>query len=212
MLTSDSNLPLYTKESVLNALVREGFYPEFLVSDMRLLLNYLTRNNVLFQEKHPLEYYKRSIDDGDRLRLTEQFNRMFLCFCEENDLVLLLWKFIVHYKYISLWKLLWNFPIQPFVESFTGVYKDQRRNVLLVLKFSSKIFASPLYAFLWSICFSKSFQLYFTRVQEVSIVELAVLIYKLWDIKLVMLVSSTWKILRGNNINFKRCSWREKVE
>lgn len=98
MLTSDDCVPTYTKETLLNMLVKHGFYPEYLLSDMKLLAKYLCRNNMLFAEHHPIDNYRRSIEADERKRLIREFNMQFVCFCEDNDLVLLLWKFISHYR------------------------------------------------------------------------------------------------------------------
>lgn len=98
MLTVDDRVPTYTKERLLNALVQQGFYPQFLLSDMRLLSKYLCQNNLLFTDRHPMENYMRGVTSDERKRLTMEFNKQFLCFCEENDLVVLLWKFVSHYK------------------------------------------------------------------------------------------------------------------
>ena len=94
----EGSIPSYTKEVLMNKLVKCGYYPKILLSDMSLLMKYLTQNGRLFADDHPISFYKGTLDDGKRTELISNFNKYFISFCEKNDLVLLLWKFIVHYK------------------------------------------------------------------------------------------------------------------
>ena len=98
MLTADSKLPKYTYDILLQTLVRHGFYPGFLLSNMKQFTHYICLNNMLFSDVHPIMHYKLNIDTDGRERLMREFNKQFICFCEENDLVLLLFKFVTHYK------------------------------------------------------------------------------------------------------------------
>ena len=98
LLLEGSILPSYTKEVLMNSLVKCGYYPQILLSDMPLLMKYLTQNGCLFAEDHPILFYKGVIDDKNRAELVSKFNKYFIGFCEQNDLILLLWKFVAHYK------------------------------------------------------------------------------------------------------------------
>ena len=98
LLSDEETLPSYTREVVINNLVRCGYYPKHLLEDLSLLMKYLCQNDCLFASKHPMVFYKYPLSDVERKELVEAFNRYFVRFCEENDLVLLLWKFVAHYK------------------------------------------------------------------------------------------------------------------
>ena len=98
LLTDDGFTPTYTKEILLNALVKHGYYPNFLLNNMPLFTKYLTQNNRLFNDEHPMLFYKHEISDEERSKLVIQFNGYFMRFCEQHDLVLLLWKFVSHYE------------------------------------------------------------------------------------------------------------------
>lgn len=94
----EDSIPSYTKEVLMNNLVKCGYYPKILLSDMSLLIKYLTQNGRLFADDHPICFYKGALNDDKKVELVSKFNKYFISFCEKNDLVLLLWKFIVHYK------------------------------------------------------------------------------------------------------------------
>lgn len=97
ILVEDS-IPSYTREVLMNNLVKCGYYPKILLSDMSLLMKYLTQNGRLFADNHPISFYKGVLDEDKRAEMISNFNKYFISFCEKNDLVLLLWKFVVHYK------------------------------------------------------------------------------------------------------------------
>ena len=98
LITEDSILPSYTKEVLLNNLVKCGYYPLNLLANMPLLMKYLTQNGRLFTEEHPMIFYKANIEEARRADLVTSFNKYFIGFCEQNELILLLWKFVTHYK------------------------------------------------------------------------------------------------------------------
>ena len=94
----EDSIPSYTKEVLMNNLVKCGYYPKIFLTDMSLLMKYLTQNGQLFAEDHPICFYKGAFDEDERAEMISKFNKYFISFCEKNDLVLLLWKFVVHYK------------------------------------------------------------------------------------------------------------------
>ena len=98
MISLDDFVPSYTKEVLLRALVKHGYYPNFLIDDTSMLIKYLSETDRLFADVHPVTFYKKDVTEEDRKKMMDAFNIHFVRFCEENDLVLLLWKYLIHYK------------------------------------------------------------------------------------------------------------------
>ncbi|XP_057317052.1 spatacsin-like [Hydractinia symbiolongicarpus] len=88
----------YSKECLLNELVKHGFYPTCLMNNFPELLHYFSQNNILFNKTHPMLHYKRKITEDEREELIHDFNRKFIDYCQKNDLASLAFYFISHYR------------------------------------------------------------------------------------------------------------------
>lgn len=86
------------RESLVNLLVKNGYYPECIMVCFPDLLHYLGANNILFSDVHPMMFYKKTMRDKERGELVDRFNNDFMCFCQENELVMIMWHFICQYK------------------------------------------------------------------------------------------------------------------
>lgn len=88
----------YSKECLLNELVKHGFYPTCLMNNFPELLHYFSQNNILFNKTHPMLHYKRKITEDKREELKSDFNKKFIDYCQKNDLASLAFYFISHYR------------------------------------------------------------------------------------------------------------------
>ena len=96
------HVPAHTKECLINLLVKHGYYPQCIIEDFPTLLRYFSQNKLLFNNMHPFIYYKRKIPEEERQQHINDFNKNLVSFCEENDLILLLWHFMQYYRYAFL--------------------------------------------------------------------------------------------------------------
>ena len=89
----------HMKETLLHLLVKNGYYPQCIIQDFSGLIRYFGAAKILFSDVHPMIYYKKNISDEDRNELVNKFNNDFVCFCQEQDLIMVLWHYISHYRY-----------------------------------------------------------------------------------------------------------------
>ena len=93
-----SSMPAYVKERTLNLLVKNGYFPQYLLNNFVTLLEYLGKNGLIFSNVHPFNHYKYEITAEERKDLVENFNCKFVQFCQENNLPVLMWQFITYHK------------------------------------------------------------------------------------------------------------------
>nr|XP_047133665.1 spatacsin isoform X1 [Hydra vulgaris] len=117
-----SCMPRYMEKRLLNLLVKNGYYPQFLINNFLNLLEYLGKNDLVFSSVHPFDFYKYPLSIEKRKSLVDDFNYNFCQFCQENNLPVLMWRFINFYN-LHLFNIKFPYKVSSWLTLMFNIYE-----------------------------------------------------------------------------------------